>query len=378
VLLREIPGVLAAPVDAFNLMASANKPQGDDWMNGVTWRSEICPAWDGVPRCTPGSDDLPEGGDKIEAALPVTFRTAYSCTTLSERAGAQERAIRQAQAITSHVVARELWTGALTRTDPWFGDPANQPDVLRTNAYLMGGASVVAATGSVQQRLAALEEEARAAVGGQQVMLHVPIRVASTLSDLHRVGNEMRTNANSAVIGDSGYTGQGPLSGTDEVQEVAITGGPTGGTFTLTFDGQTTGPIPYDATPGQLQVSLAALSNLSAGQVAVTGTPGDWTVTFDSELGNVGQLTADASGLTGGVDTAVEVSTTTAGVADTPTAGTWAYATGPVTVRLGQVESFPPVSTHRRNINRVAALALRSFVVTYDTCAVFAVQLVAP
>src|SRR3546814_16929381 len=35
---------------------------------------------------------------------------------------------------------------------------------------------------------------------------------------------------------------------TAEVQSVTITGTPTGGTFTLTFDGETTGPIDFDAT----------------------------------------------------------------------------------------------------------------------------------
>jgi len=31
-------------------------------------------------------------------------------------------------------------------------------------------------------------------------------------------------------------------------QKVLLTGSPTGGTFTLTFEGDTTGPIPFDAT----------------------------------------------------------------------------------------------------------------------------------
>lgn len=51
-------------------------------------------------------------------------------------------------------------------------------------------------------------------------------------------------------------------AGVDEVQTVTISGGPTGGTFTLTFNGQTTDPIDYDATAAEIQAALRALSTI--------------------------------------------------------------------------------------------------------------------
>lgn len=105
-------------------------------------------------------------------------------------------------------------------------------------------------------------------------------------------------------------------TGTAEVQTVTITGGPTGGNFTLTYAGQTTATIVYNAAAAAVQSALEALSNLVPGDVVVTGSAGGpYTVTFNVSLGNVAQMTADGSGLTGGTAPAVGVVTTTPGVA---------------------------------------------------------------
>lgn len=108
--------------------------------------------------------------------------------------------------------------------------------------------------------------------------------------------------------------------GTNEVQSVSITGSPTGGTFTLTFNGETTQPIPYNATASQVIAAISALSSvpgsgLAGGGGPLPGTP--VTVTFGGLLGGLDQpqMTADGSELTGGTDPAVAVSTSTPGVA---------------------------------------------------------------
>src|SRR5260221_9627412 len=77
-------------------------------------------------------------------------------------------------------------------------------------------------------------------------------------------------------------------SGLDEIQQVAITGSPTGGTFTLTFGGQTTAAIQWNDTAATVQTRLAALSSIGAGNVGVTGGPGPgtpWVVEFKGALG---------------------------------------------------------------------------------------------
>lgn len=108
------------------------------------------------------------------------------------------------------------------------------------------------------------------------------------------------------------YTGP-----TSEVQTVTVTGTPTGGTYTLTFSGQTTTAIPYNATAAQVKAALEALSNINVGDVTVTGGPHPGTavvVTFVGQFmgDDQPQMTATGS-LTGGSSPAVTIATTTAG-----------------------------------------------------------------
>ncbi|WP_179956703.1 phage tail protein [Amycolatopsis anabasis] len=107
-----------------------------------------------------------------------------------------------------------------------------------------------------------------------------------------------------------------PASFGSEVQTVAVTGGPTGGTFTLSLGAQTTSAIPYNATPAQVQDALEALSNIGEGNVAVAGGPLPGTavtVTFVGALAGASQtlMTGSATGLTGGTSPAINVTRTT-------------------------------------------------------------------
>ena len=111
-------------------------------------------------------------------------------------------------------------------------------------------------------------------------------------------------------------------TGTEEVQELAVDA--TGGTFPVTFDGETTDPeLDFDATGEEVQEAVIAAAGLDDGDLVVTGGPGDaggstpYVFTFATRLGNVGQITSSGSNLTGGASTATP-STTTPGVAPTP------------------------------------------------------------
>ena len=105
-----------------------------------------------------------------------------------------------------------------------------------------------------------------------------------------------------------------------EVQTVEITGGPTGGTFTLTFGSDTTGAIPFDATAADVQAALEALLAIGAGNVVGGGGPlprTDVTITFQGTFAgqDVPQMTATSS-LTGGTSPDVSVATARPGRPD--------------------------------------------------------------
>jgi hypothetical protein len=82
--------------------------------------------------------------------------------------------------------------------------------------------------------------------------------------------------------------------GRDEVQSisnsVANGGVVQGGQFKLTYRGQTTADLPFNATGAEVQAALEALPTIGLGSVAVTG---KWTVTFQGSLKevNAGQIT---------------------------------------------------------------------------------------
>jgi hypothetical protein len=95
-------------------------------------------------------------------------------------------------------------------------------------------------------------------------------------------------------------------SALNEVQTVTVDGSPTGGTFTIGFEGNTTTPIGWDAPaaategPGSVEAALSGILPGGSG-VQVTGPRGGpYRVEFTGEMGgkDLPQLTADASGLT--------------------------------------------------------------------------------
>ncbi len=104
----------------------------------------------------------------------------------------------------------------------------------------------------------------------------------------------------------------------DEVQTITITGSPTGGTFTLTFGGNTTATINWNDPASTVQTRLQALASIGAGNALVTGGPGPgtpFTVEFSSTLGYASQalITLGTNSLTGGTSPNVSITRAQAG-----------------------------------------------------------------
>ena len=99
----------------------------------------------------------------------------------------------------------------------------------------------------------------------------------------------------------------------NETQSLTLSGTPTGGTFRLTFQGQTTSPIPFNASASTIQAALIALSSIDSEDVVAYGDSLATGITVyfrkNFEFKDVGQLTADSSGLTGGTSPTLAVGT---------------------------------------------------------------------
>jgi PKD repeat protein len=147
-------------------------------------------------------------------------------------------------------------------------------------------------------------------LASEQQILRVPnnrgacCNVAGDIDfDLHNNLWLVTGDDSAAGSGDAGNWGQSIDQKTDENQTVRVNGS-TGGTFTLTFNGQTTGPIAFNATAATIATALGALSNIGSPNIQATGGPANtanvlvtWKGTFEEQ--DVASLTANGSGLTG-------------------------------------------------------------------------------
>lgn len=95
------------------------------------------------------------------------------------------------------------------------------------------------------------------------------------------------------------------------VRTFAVVGAPTGGTFTLTVNGQTTASLAYNATAAEIQTALVALSTVGAGNATATGGPIDTTSVVVTFAGSLGNVTVTAT------DTFTETTTSSTGVVTT-------------------------------------------------------------
>jgi hypothetical protein len=160
------------------------------------------------------------------------------------------------------------------------------------------------------------------------------------------------------------------LPGTNEVQTL----GPhdsTGGTFTITFNGNTTAAVNWNETAGIVLSKLQSLASISAGNILVTGGPLPGTavrVEFVNELGEANQpaMTTNGTNLTGGSDT-VPVVTVVGGVAPD------ADADKAVTTWVIDADGLDPGVTARQrieasqNARREAGFLARVRAPAYDT-----------
>lgn len=96
-----------------------------------------------------------------------------------------------------------------------------------------------------------------------------------------------------------------------EAQTITISA--TGGTFTISGNGNTTAAIAFNASAATVQAAVRGLGGAYA-EASVSGSAGGpYTITYPFATGDVAALTTNAASLTGGAGTAV-VATSTAGV----------------------------------------------------------------
>jgi len=118
--------------------------------------------------------------------------------------------------------------------------------------------------------------------------------------------------AQNSLIQVDGYPAGSAVS---EVQTMSRNSDPTSGTYILTYEGQTTAAIAYNASPAAIKAALEALSTINAGDVTVGGganglADGDITFTFSNTLGDVSMISGNGTNLGPGTEPLPVVETT--------------------------------------------------------------------
>ena len=122
--------------------------------------------------------------------------------------------------------------------------------------------------------------------------------------------------AQNSLIKVDGYPSD--TAATQEQQTMSRVSSPTSGTYTLTYEGQTTSAIAYNANTDTIKAALEALSTVNVDDITVAGganglADGDVTFSFSTNLGDVSMIYADGSNLVAAGDPTM--TETTKGVA---------------------------------------------------------------
>lgn len=110
------------------------------------------------------------------------------------------------------------------------------------------------------------------------------------------VSKDERASYRSMTGGTGAFSVDTMPVGLDEIQTLTVSA--TAGTFTLTFMGVTTAPIPYSANASDVQAALQAIPPVGVGNVSVTGA---FTIEFVGDLAArpLQLITVDGTNLTG-------------------------------------------------------------------------------
>ncbi len=162
-----------------------------------------------------------------------------------------------------------------------------------------------------------------------------------TIKEIHDLGSSKVVAGRPKVWGNKAYVPRrASNNGADDVfheltttvttvtetQTIVISGTPTSGSYTVTYDGRTSGAIAYNANQAAVQAALRAIPGLDKVTVVTTGSAPNYThtVTMTAAGGALGgssppQMTS-TDGMSGGTH-AIAHATTVAGTVDTWTAG---------------------------------------------------------
>lgn len=196
--------------------ANGATSEADRWGRGVTWTPEGCGGGGVVAaNCAGISGREPTDRTGRTIADPFYVWASDECDSGGYAARDwQGRARRQLESTQSFQVARELWTGTLTRAEL----AATHTD--QASPFLADSAQVITTKLAAARAIGVAEAEAMACSKGRRLMIHAPVPVLQSAIDAgagyiaRDTGGVLTTAMGNIVVADAGYPGTGPLGPT--------------------------------------------------------------------------------------------------------------------------------------------------------------------
>ncbi|HEX6034428.1 MAG TPA: hypothetical protein VFY83_08335, partial [Anaerolineales bacterium] len=163
-------------------------------------------------------------------------------------------------------------------SEPMYAGASLTPAAACYHDASAGTAKLAEADNDARRRVHGLCDRTAGANEHVTLLVEGDIYLGDALDDLD-FGAEVFLSATAGKLADASPA-------LTEMQQIAITGTPGGGNFTLSYGGATTANIAYNANAAAVQAALETLPGL-AGNVLVTGSNPTFTVTFVNDLAAV-------------------------------------------------------------------------------------------
>jgi hypothetical protein len=201
------------PVHSLIRAAVTNADNEPDWERGLTYAPETPGGYRAWLRCS--NETLDERTDRTATVdyEPWEAQFVHPCPSTFgyDRQRREDELRRAVDATESFAIARELWTGALTRAAADAGD-LDTPNLSLVDGptVLNGGAPV-----PVQRALGMIEQAVGEALRGQQAYIHLARETLSLFGYLQAAGNLLTSWSGNLLVADAGYPGTSPIGETD-------------------------------------------------------------------------------------------------------------------------------------------------------------------
>jgi hypothetical protein len=212
------------PVHSLIRAAATNVDGEAGWERGLTYAPETPGGYRAWLRCS--NETIDERVDRTPTVdyEPYELQFVHPCasTVGYNRARREEELRRSVDATESFAIARELWTGELSRAAADAGDLTDANLSLVDGPTVLNGGTAV----PVHRALGMIEQAVGEALRGQQAYVHLARETLSLFGYLQSSGNLLTSWSGNLLVADAGYPGTAPLgeADTDGVSWIYATG----------------------------------------------------------------------------------------------------------------------------------------------------------